>query len=78
MHPFDGLDDFVKLDASLVQGIARDEARAEHVAGSVRMLHGIGLKVYAEGVAEAEDVQALWRCGMDGVTGPAVQVTLGS
>jgi diguanylate cyclase (GGDEF)-like protein len=65
--------DFVKLDASLVQGIAGDDARAEHVAGSVRMLHGIGLKVYAEGVAEEEDAAALWQCGVDGLTGPIVQ-----
>ena len=65
--------DFVKLDASLVQGLASDDARAEHVAGSVRMLHGIGLKVYAEGVVEAEDAAALWECGIDGVTGPVAQ-----
>jgi diguanylate cyclase (GGDEF)-like protein len=65
--------DFVKLDASLVQGIANDEARAHHVAGTVRMLHGIGLKVYAEGVAEVEDAAALWQCGVDGLTGPVVQ-----
>jgi len=65
--------DFVKLDASLVQGLATDDARADHVAGSVRMLHGIGLKVYAEGVIEAEDAAALWRCGVDGLTGPVVQ-----
>ncbi len=65
--------DFVKLDASLVQGLASDDARADHVAGSVRMLHGIGLKVYAEGVVEAEDAAALWQCGVDGLTGPVVQ-----
>ena len=65
--------DFVKLDASLVQGIAHDEARAQHVAGTVRMLHGIGLKVYAEGVAEVEDASALWQCGVDGLTGQVVQ-----
>jgi diguanylate cyclase (GGDEF)-like protein len=70
--------DFVKLDASLVQGIALDEARADHVAGSVRMLHGIGLKVYAEGVAEAEDAAALWQCGVDGLTGPVVQAGRGA
>jgi EAL domain-containing protein (putative c-di-GMP-specific phosphodiesterase class I) len=37
------------------------------------MLHGIGLKVYAEGVAETDDAAALWRCGVDGITGPVVQ-----
>jgi diguanylate cyclase (GGDEF)-like protein len=65
---------FVKLDVSLVQGIAHDEARAQHVAGTVRMLHGIGLHVYAEGVAEAEDAAALWQAGVDGLTGPVVRV----
>ncbi len=64
--------DFVKLDASLVQGIANDEARAHHVASTVRMLHGIGLQVYAEGVTEQEDASALWQCGVDGLTGPVV------
>jgi diguanylate cyclase (GGDEF)-like protein len=65
--------DFVKLDASLLQGLAHDEARAQHVAGSVRMLHGIGLRVYAEGVTEVDDAAALWACGVDGITGPVVQ-----
>jgi diguanylate cyclase (GGDEF)-like protein len=65
--------DFVKLDASLVQGIANDDARANHVAGTVRMLHGIGLKVYAEGVGDALDAAALWLCAIDGLTGPVVQ-----
>jgi EAL domain-containing protein (putative c-di-GMP-specific phosphodiesterase class I) len=65
--------DFVKLDASFVQGLAGDAARARHVAGTVRMLHGIGLKVHAEGIAAAEDALALWRCGADGLTGPYVQ-----
>ncbi|HEX4510189.1 MAG TPA: LapD/MoxY N-terminal periplasmic domain-containing protein [Burkholderiaceae bacterium] len=66
--------DFVKLDVSVVHGIATDDARALHVAGTVRMMHGIGLKVYAEGVSETDDVQALWQCGVDGLTGPVVQV----
>jgi diguanylate cyclase (GGDEF)-like protein len=65
--------DFVKLDASLVTGLASDDARAHHVAGTVRMLHGIGLKVYAEGVSDADDATALWQVGLDGLTGPVVQ-----
>jgi diguanylate cyclase (GGDEF)-like protein len=64
--------DFIKLDASFVQGLADDEARSQHIAGTVRMLHGIGLRVYAEGVAADADAGALWRCGVDGVTGRAV------
>jgi EAL domain-containing protein (putative c-di-GMP-specific phosphodiesterase class I) len=65
--------DFVKLDASLLQGLSGDEARAQHVAGTVRMLHGIGLRVYAEGVTEVDDAAALWAVGVDGLTGPVVQ-----
>jgi len=65
--------DFVKLDASLLQGLAGDEARAQHVAGTVRMLHGIGLRVYAEGVTEVADATALWSAGVDGLTGPVLQ-----
>jgi diguanylate cyclase (GGDEF)-like protein len=64
--------DFVKLDASFVEGLAADQARREHVAGAVRMLHGIGLKVYAEGVASSDDATALDACGLDGITGPVV------
>jgi len=66
--------DFVKLDASLLHGLSSDEARAQHVAGTVRMLHGIGLRVYAEGVSDVDDAAALWACGVDGLTGPVVQV----
>lgn len=65
--------DFVKLDASVTEGMAADLARAQHVAGSVRMLHGIGLSVFAEGVAQSGDAGALWDAGVDGITGPAVQ-----
>ena len=66
--------DFVKLDASLLHGLANDDARAQHVAGTVRMLHGIGLRVYAEGVSEVDDAAALWAAGVDGLTGPVVQL----
>jgi EAL domain-containing protein (putative c-di-GMP-specific phosphodiesterase class I) len=64
--------DFVKLDASFVEGLAADHARRDHVTGAVRMLHGIGLKVYAEGVSSSEDAEALAGCGLDGLTGPVV------
>jgi len=67
--------DFVKLDASLLQGLAADEARMQHVAGTVRMLHGIGLRVYAEGVTDVADATALWSVGVDGLTGPVLQAS---
>ena len=65
--------DFIKIDASMTEGLATDAVRAQHVASTVRMLHGIGLSVYAEGVAAQADAAALWQAGVDGITGPAVQ-----
>ena len=62
--------DYVKLDATVVRGVAGDAARAAFVRGMVVMLRSLSLKVYAEGVVEAMDVQALWDCEVDGVTGP--------
>jgi len=62
--------DYVKLDSSVVSGVAGDAARAAFVRGMVIMLRSLTLKVYAEGVSDALDVQALWDCEIDGVTGP--------
>nr|WP_315197005.1 EAL domain-containing protein [uncultured Aquabacterium sp.] len=66
--------DYVKLDASVVQGVASDAARAAFVSGTVNMLHGLGLQVYGEGVNDSADILALRQCGLDGVTGPAVRL----
>ena len=67
---FDAGLDYVKLDASVVQGVAQDSGRAGYVKGVSAMLHGLGLKVYAEGVSSADDAQCLWDIGLDGQTGP--------
>ncbi|MCA0175298.1 MAG: EAL domain-containing protein [Proteobacteria bacterium] len=64
--------DFIKLDASLTEGLAGDAARTQHVAGTVRMLRGIDLQVFAVGVVDPADAKALWACGVDGITGPVV------
>ena len=66
--------DYVKLDASVVQGVSQDTARAAFVSGTVGMLHGLGLQVYAEGVNDSADILTLRQSGVDGVTGPAVRV----
>ncbi len=62
--------DYVKLDASVVAGVSGDAARAAFVRGMLVMLRSLALKVYAEGVVDSLDVQALWDCEVDGVTGP--------
>lgn len=66
--------DYVKLDASVVQGVAQDTARSAFVSATVSMLHGLGLQVFAEGVNELADIQALRQVGIDGITGPAVKL----
>lgn len=65
--------DYVKLDASVVRDVAHDTARQALVRGTVTLLHGLGLQVYAEGVQDPADLSRLWDCGIDGATGPAVR-----
>jgi EAL domain-containing protein (putative c-di-GMP-specific phosphodiesterase class I) len=64
--------DYVKLDASMITGVGSDDHRATFVRGTVTLLHGLSLQVYAEGVADATDAKALWECGIDGATGPYI------
>ena len=66
--------DYVKLDGSVVQGVAQDATRAAYVTATVSMLRGLGLLVFAEGVNDAADVASLWQSGIHGVTGPAVRL----
>ena len=66
--------DYVKLEAALSLGIAGDTSRTSFVRGLVGTLQSLGMQVMAEGLVEAADVQALWACGVDGVTGPAVLI----
>jgi EAL domain-containing protein (putative c-di-GMP-specific phosphodiesterase class I) len=67
--------DYIKLDASVVQGVAQDATRAAFVSATISMLHGLGLQVYAEGVSESADILTLRQSGIDGVTGPAVRLS---
>jgi EAL domain-containing protein (putative c-di-GMP-specific phosphodiesterase class I)/GGDEF domain-containing protein len=70
--------DYVKLDASATHGVATDASRSTFVKGMVTMLHSLSLQVIAEGVSEAEDAQALWALGIDGITGPWVTLPASS
>ena len=62
--------DYVKLDASVTIGVGRDDHRALFVRGTVTLLHGMSIQVYAEGVSDSLDASRLWDCGIDGATGP--------
>ncbi len=65
--------DYVKLDASIVRDTGTDPRRADFVKGLATMLHTLSVQVFAEGVGGDTDAQALWACGMDGLTGPWVR-----
>jgi EAL domain-containing protein (putative c-di-GMP-specific phosphodiesterase class I)/GGDEF domain-containing protein len=67
--------DYVKLDGTVILGVADDAGRARFVQGLVAMLHALALQVFAEGVANEADARALWDCGVDGITGPWVRVS---
>lgn len=69
--------DYVKLDASVLLGVAGEAGRAAFVRGMVIMLRSLALKVYGEGVVDAMDAQALWDCELDGLTGPWVTAEMG-
>ncbi|HRI19048.1 MAG TPA: GGDEF domain-containing protein, partial [Burkholderiaceae bacterium] len=69
-HLFEDWLDFVKLDASLGSGTAKDAQRAGFVRAAVGLLHGLAIDVYAEGIRDDDDAAVLWDCGVDGITGP--------
>jgi predicted signal transduction protein with EAL and GGDEF domain len=62
--------DYVKLDRSVLLGVAEDAGRAGFVRSLVILLQGLSLQVMGEGVEQERDARALWDCGLAGVTGP--------
>jgi diguanylate cyclase (GGDEF)-like protein len=65
--------DFVKVQASLIQGVSQAAQQRQHLRGLCHLLHGAGIQVLAAGVSEAADTEALAAIGLDGWTGPAVK-----
>lgn len=61
---------YIKLDASVVRGVASAPERRDFVRGVVVMMHGLSSQVFAEGVSDEADVDMLWQLGLDGMTGP--------
>ncbi|MBK7059581.1 MAG: EAL domain-containing protein [Rubrivivax sp.] len=63
--------DYVKLDASFVQGLAADAEQRQRVRGLVALVQEMGARVIAEGADDEADLAALWDLGFDGATGLA-------
>nr|CRH05850.1 conserved protein of unknown function [Candidatus Magnetococcus massalia] len=59
----------VKIDQSFVQGIDEDEENAAICRAVIELGHSLGLKVIAEGVEEAEELEKIRQMGCDLVQG---------
>jgi EAL domain-containing protein (putative c-di-GMP-specific phosphodiesterase class I)/GGDEF domain-containing protein len=66
--------EFVKVDRRHLDGVAGSDHVRHFAASMVALLHGMRIKVIAEGVRSQDDLAALWQLGFDGATGPAVRL----
>ena len=61
--------DIIKIDRSLIEDIAGDKSARDLVQNVIRLVHGLGLKVVAEGVENVEQLEVLDELGCDEVQG---------
>ncbi len=64
--------DYVKVDPQHLLGVASDDGVHTYVQALVRLIHGLRAQAFAGGVVDEQDLLALWACGFDAATGPAV------
>ncbi len=64
--------DYVKVDPQHLLGVAGDDGVRTYVQALVRLIHGLRAQAFAGGVVDEQDLLALWACGFDAATGPAV------
>ncbi|MBX9818657.1 MAG: EAL domain-containing protein [Burkholderiaceae bacterium] len=65
--------DYLKVDASFIRGIESNVGNTTFLKGLCGIAHNMGFLVIAEGVTSVNEMEALWRLGFDGATGPGVQ-----
>lgn len=65
--------DFLKVDASFIQGLDTHPGNQDFLAGLREIAHRIGMQVYAEGVERPEELEALEKIGFDGASGLLVR-----
>lgn len=65
--------DYLKVDASFVNGIEANAGNQLFLKGLTNIAHNIGLQVFAEGVVSVKELEALQALGFDGATGPAIK-----
>lgn len=65
--------DYLKVDASFIRSIEREEGNQTFLKGLCSIAHNLGLTVIAEGVQNPSELESLVPLGFDGATGPAIQ-----
>ncbi len=66
--------DYLKVDGLFIKGIGENLAKRSLLQTYVAIAGTLGVDCIAEGVASAEDLEAVFACGARGATGPAVSV----
>jgi len=65
--------DFLKVDASFIQGLDSNPGNQAFLAGLREIAHRIGMQVFAEGVERQEELNKLNELGFDGASGLLVR-----
>jgi EAL domain-containing protein (putative c-di-GMP-specific phosphodiesterase class I) len=65
--------DYVKVDGSFIRDINANGGNQNFLRGLNSIAHKMGLQVYAEGVSDVDELNALDALGFDGATGTAVK-----
>ena len=69
--------DYVKVDGSFIRDINANGGNQNFLRGLNSIAHKMGLQVFAEGVSDPAELQALDALGFDAATGPAVKDVTG-
>ena len=64
--------DYIKIDASVIRDINKNEANKTLLRGLCMIAHSIGVIAIAEGVQNNDEINALKLLGIDGMTGPGI------
>lgn len=66
--------DYIKISAAFIRDIDANTGNQTLVRGMCTLAHSIGLKVVAEGVSREGEKEVLADLGLDGMTGPVLQL----
>lgn len=66
--------DYIKIDASFIRDIHKNEANKTLLRGLCMIAHSIGVIAIAEGVQNNDEISTLKLIGIDGMTGPGVTI----